>query len=90
MDNGPLPAAVLTVLTGARLSPSNLAGLGQPQLELLRNTVYARHGRPFQRADLQQYFNSQSWYQSRSTYTDGTLTENDQANIRLIQAAEAR
>jgi hypothetical protein len=82
--------AVRAVLEGARLSPEDLAGLTQAQLELLRNTIYARHGRPFQRADLRQYFASQSWYQARGNYTEASLTAADRANIEIVQRLEGR
>lgn len=32
------------------------------ELDIMRNEIYARHGRRFNRQDLQDYFNSQSWY----------------------------
>ncbi len=32
------------------------------ECKLARNELYARHGRRFDDADLQNYFNSKSWY----------------------------
>ena len=32
------------------------------QLDLLRNEIYARHGRKFKRKDLNDYFKTKSWY----------------------------
>lgn len=32
------------------------------QVRVLKNSIYARHGRRFKDANLRSYFNSQSWY----------------------------
>jgi hypothetical protein len=76
------------ILSGSFLSLADIAGFSQPELKLLRNTVYARHGRPFQTAELRQYFAGRSWYSSKNTYSDTDLTSNDKANVKLIQRAE--
>jgi hypothetical protein len=44
------------------LTESDLWGLSARELQLARNEIYARNGRKFQTAELQDYFNSQSWY----------------------------
>lgn len=43
------------------------------------NEIYARHGRKFKSADLQQYFNSKSWY--RGTIEADSFNENILSNI---------
>lgn len=78
------------VLAGERLGPSIIAGLPKPRLRLLRNTVYARHGRVFDSTDLRVYFNRQSWYQPSNNYKDSMLTASDRANIETILAEENR
>jgi serine/threonine protein kinase len=78
------------ILAGDRLNSSDLAGLAKPRLRLLRNTVYARHGRIFDSADLRAYFNRQSWYQPSNSYRDSMLTATDKANIATILAEENR
>lgn len=35
------------------------------ELDVMRNEVFARHGRRFKRSDLQTYFNGQAWYKPR-------------------------
>lgn len=37
-------------------------GLTKEQLGLARNEIFARHGRMFDTAEIQQYFDSRSWY----------------------------
>lgn len=75
------------ILNGTLLSKADIAGFSQYELKLLRNTVYARHGRPFQTPELQRYFDGRSWYTSRNSYSNADLTANDQANVKLIQKA---
>lgn len=59
-------------------------------LRVLRNAVYARHGRLFGRPDLQVLWDSCPWYKRNPGYTDDLLTETDQYNISLIQKYEER
>ncbi|MBA3805273.1 MAG: YARHG domain-containing protein [Acidobacteria bacterium] len=78
------------VLSGVSVSASDIAGLPRAELRRLRNTVYARHGRIFERMELQQYFDGRPWYKKRDAYTDADLTPIDRDNINLIRAAEDR
>lgn len=77
-------------MLGARLSAADLAGMDKAQLRLLRNAVYARHGRTFASADLQALFGGQIWYKPNPNYSDDLLTETDRANIALILEFERR
>jgi YARHG domain len=78
------------ILRGASVSQGDIAGLGRAELRRLRNTVYARHGRIFERMELQQYFDGRSWYKKRADYTDDDLSPVDRDNINLIRTAEDR
>ena len=40
----------------------DLAGKTAWQLDIMRNSIYARHGRGFKDVDLQDYFDTQTWY----------------------------
>lgn len=82
-------AAALRSLQG-KVPADALALLSPAQLRLLRNAVYARHGRVFQAKDLQDFFSQESWYQPDPAYTDARLTAEDQQHLKLIQAAEAK
>lgn len=88
----PLPEAMqlaeVKLLGGSLLSPADLSGMTTDQLERLRNTVYARHGRTFSDNDLRLYFQSRSWYKPDSGYDEDQLTTNDRANADLIKAFE--
>lgn len=72
-----------------RLDDIDVAGLSKAELRILRNTIFARHGRKFKAADLRNYFNSFSWYVP--LYDDvpiSELTPTEQHNIALIQQYE--
>ena len=53
------------------LSAADLGSCDCGQLELLRNEIFARHGRKFKRQDLRDYFESQQWYKSDPNNPDG-------------------
>ncbi len=44
------------------VNESDLHGKSMWELDIMRNEIYARYGRRFQREDLQEYFTNQSWY----------------------------
>lgn len=72
-----------------RLSDSDLAGLSKAELRILRNTIYARHGRRFNSADLHNYFSGFSWYYpSRNEISPSELSATEKHNISLIQKYE--
>jgi hypothetical protein len=52
--------------------------------------VYARHGRRFETPWLRAYFKDQPWYAPRSEFTIAELSEIEKANVKVIQAVEAR
>jgi YARHG domain-containing protein len=65
-----------------------LHGLSLHELRLLRNEVYARHGRMFKAEWLQQYFFSQPWYAPDENFKDETLSGNDKLNVETIVKTE--
>ena len=73
-----------------RLTDKDLKSLDNTQLRIMRNAVYARHGRPFQSVDLQSLWDCYSWYKKNPEYTDDLLTETDKYNICLIQKYEGK
>ena len=73
-----------------RLIDDDLKNFDKAQLRLMRNAVYARHGRTFRSEDLQSLFNVYAWYKPDNEYTDDKLTDIDRANIKLIQEFEQK
>src|SRR5215203_6965176 len=61
-----------------------LHGLSLHELRLLRNEVYARHGRMFRAEWLQQYFFFQPWYAPDESFKDEELSGNDKVNVESI------
>ncbi len=72
------------------ISSQMLRGLSLHELRLLRNEVYARHGRQFQSQWLMQYFFSQPWYQPSDNFKDEDLTGPDKQNVETIVTYENR
>ena len=67
-----------------------LAGLSIHELRLLRNEVYARHGRLFKAEWLQQYFYSQPWYTPDENFKDEELSGSDKLNVETIVRYEGK
>jgi hypothetical protein len=72
------------------ISEQMLHGLSLNELRLLRNEVYARHGRQFQAPWLSQYFFSQPWYQPKDDFKDEEVTGPDKQNVETIVAYEKK
>ena len=66
------------------ISEQMLQGLSLHELRLLRNEVYARHGRMFRAEWLQQYFFFQPWYAPDDNFKDEQLSGNDKTNVETI------
>gem|GEM_PF-3666260 len=76
-------------LSSRYVTHNDLASLNQGQLRVLRNSIYARHGRKFKDASLRQYFNSQPWYNGyRNEISAGELNKYESYNINFIQKYE--
>jgi hypothetical protein len=70
------------------ISEAMLRGLSLHELRLLRNEIYARHGRVFKTLWLQQYFGSQMWYDPNENFKDEELSGPDKTNVETIVAYE--
>lgn len=73
------------------LDESAVSDLFAEDLRILRNEIYARHGRVFtapKSKDLQKYFEAQPWYKPDPEFKDDQLSETEFKNIALIKKAE--
>jgi hypothetical protein len=70
------------------ISEGTLGDLFAEDLKVLRNEIYARHGRIFKDAQLQKYFESQPWYKPNPDFKDEQLNEIEAANLKKIKEAE--
>lgn len=78
-------------LAGRFYTRTELAWLPGENLSLLRNTIYAHHGRKFKTESLDEYFGQKPWYRritEPEAFTEDMLTDTERANVRLIQELE--
>ena len=85
----PAPAADALPFFMTRLvTAEDVAGLSQWELDVMRNEIFARHGREFNRTDLQAHFDAQPWYtrlyDPEDFPTDRLLTDIQEANAAFI------
>ena len=73
-----------------RLTERMLDRVSIADLRILRNEIYALHGRPFATPWLAQHFRAEPWYKERPQYSDAELSDIERANIALITAREAK
>jgi hypothetical protein len=70
------------------LRVEELSTLSRRDLRILRNTVYARHGRIFDSAVVRSYFEGAKWYKPNPEFDEGKLTAVDNKNIAIIRSVE--
>ncbi len=70
---------VLPQSSSRLLSGSDVAGLSLREINYAKNEIYARHGRLFDSPELQNHFNSKSWY--RGTVSPGSFSESLLSNV---------
>lgn len=73
------------------LSDDDISWMDPATLRIARNEIYARHGRIFDSADLNEYFNSQSWYlglYTASEFDESWLNKYEKANVNFIKSYE--
>lgn len=75
------------------LTEADLQGKTVQELRIGRNEIYARHGRKFNDATLQSYFDSKSWYHGTieaDDFNEDTLTEIEKQNADFIRSHESQ
>ena len=70
------------------LEPETFQGLFVEDLRVLRNEIYARHGRIFKNAELQKMFEAMPWYKPNPDFKDEMLSETESKNLVSIKEAE--
>ena len=73
-----------------KLTDEDIKYLTKNQLRIMRNAIYARHGRTFKSVDLQTLWESYTWYKKNPNYSDDLLTDIDKYNIQIIQKYESK
>jgi serine/threonine-protein kinase len=79
---GAVPIQMIRLLTDG-----DLAGKSHQELDLMRNEIYARHGRGFDRPELQRYFGRFDWY--RPIYSPRDFDAHHQNRLNEVQRLNA-
>ena len=87
-DKRSVSPGLMNLFQTTPLTERMLANVSINDLRLLRNEIYARHGRPFQTSWLAEYFRSEPWYAPRQDFSDADLSATERANIALITKRE--
>ena len=81
--------------SSTQLTDADIKGLSSQQLNYAKNEIYARHGRMFDSQELQEYFNSKSWYKGLYSASDfdanynSLLTDVERKNVEFLRNAES-
>lgn len=73
------------------LTMDDIKNLSLQQVNYAKNEIYARKGRQFQSVELQNYFNSKSWYKgtiSPSAFSESLLSDVEKKNVELLKNRE--
>ncbi|WP_316785539.1 YARHG domain-containing protein [Pedobacter frigiditerrae] len=70
------------------LTEKELKNLKKLDLEILRNTIFARHGYTFKKKSFRQFFDPVEWYVPVSDNIDGELTAVEKTNIKQLTRFE--
>ncbi|NLI76441.1 MAG: YARHG domain-containing protein [Candidatus Riflebacteria bacterium] len=84
-------AAGFPDLAAVDLAEADLRAKPARELDLLRNSLYARHGYIFKKADLQQVFAGQPWYrpvQADAAVVEKAFSARERRNLDLIMAVQ--
>ncbi len=71
-----------------QLKEKNLKNLKKLELEIIRNTIYARHGYTFKKKTYRQFFDPVAWYIPVSNDVSLELSELEKENITLLKRFE--
>ena len=67
------------------ISFNDIKDYDKGQIRVLKNSIYARHGRIFKDAALRNYFEQQSWYRgTRKEIPAGEFNKYENANIAFL------
>src|SRR5258708_22641555 len=71
------------------IKPEDLEDRTLRELQLMRNTIYARAGNKFRKKWLNDYFTAQSWYHPLDQMDESKLTDLDRKNAEMIATYDA-
>ncbi len=71
-----------------KLTEKQLKNLHKLDLEIIRNTIYARHGYTFANRGARQFFDNVNWYVPLYANVENELTSTEKENIALLKRFE--
>jgi hypothetical protein len=72
------------------LSESDIISASCPELKIMRNEIFARHGYIFKTYDMRNYFSQQGWHSPAFPDVSDRLSVVEKSNVRFIQQSERR
>ncbi len=91
-ENSPTSSVYIFEDSDSRyLSRAECEAYTAEELRIARNEIYARHGRLFDSEDLQEYFESQDWYEgtlSPDEFDYTVLNDYERYNVNLMKSIE--
>lgn len=82
------PQMMLEESSSRSLTDADVYGMTPEQLRIAINEIYARHGRRFNDAELQAWFDAQSWYYGTvlpDQFDESRLSQIEKDNIKFLQ-----
>lgn len=82
---------ILPQSTSRLLTSNDISRLSLREINYAKNEIYARHGRRFHSSELQNYFNSKSWYSgtiSPDAFGESLLFDTERKNAEFLATTE--
>ena len=76
------------IVTSRRLTESDISGMSNDDLCLLRNLIFAIHGYRFKQARFLEFFNGYSWYTPMYSNVESSLSSVENYNVKFIKRHE--
>ncbi len=79
------------IVSERKLTEDDIKDLSKEELNILRNTIYAKHGYIFKKKELVDHFNSQDWYKGTTTDMNKISSEfndSEKYNVTFIKQHE--
>ncbi|WP_395076689.1 YARHG domain-containing protein [Flavobacterium sp.] len=83
-------SSVISTLNASttKLQEIDVKNLKKLELEIIRNTIFARHGYTFKKKTYRQFFDPVAWYVPVSNDVSGSLSDLEKENITLLKRFE--
>lgn len=91
LDEGESTDYILPDSDSQYITDDDLYDLSESECKIARNEIYARHGRKFNDASLQEYFDSKDWYEGTiepEEFDESVLNKYEKKNVKTIAKYE--